>query len=100
MPDLKQVHRQLQQQQEIGNAYGAAESGQRALYGDQSPARLVKEGELMRKSAQVLPSLGSRLEGRESQGSLAGRSFRDKDSMLSLFQQIPDRIKSQIRHQQ
>ena len=54
----------------------------------------------MRKSAQVLPSLGSRLDGRESQGSLPNRSFRDKDSMLSLFMQIPDRIKSQIRQQQ
>jgi len=61
----------------------------------------------MRKSAQNLPSFGSRLDGRESNASLGGNLVRssyragggDKDSMLSLFMQIgPDKLKSQLKN--
>jgi len=56
-----------------------------------TPEREI-EGNLMRASANNLRSAISRLEGgRESLMSQAQGSFRDKDSMLSLFNQIPDR---------
>lgn len=55
-----------------------------------TPEREI-EGNLMRASANNLRSAISRLEGgRESLMSQAQLSFRDKDSMLSLFNHIPD----------
>ena len=58
----------------------------------------------MRKSAQNLPSFGSRLDGRESHASLGNvrssyRAGGDKDSMFSLFMQLgPEKVKTNLRH--
>ena len=62
---------------------------------DEEPAeREIKNGELMRKSAQNLPSLQSlrHENGRSSQLSYGNKSAGVEDSMMSLVQYFPKRF--------
>ena len=63
---------------------------------EESKKERVLEGDLMRKSAQNLPSIGSIKfdgNGRESQFSQINRSLKGDESILSLFAHIPDHVR-------
>lgn len=92
--DLNNLQKQLQGMSD--NPYGDVQSKEDVSKSKKggidkvTPEREI-EGNLMRASANNLRSAISRLEGgRESLMSQAQLSFRDKDSMLSLFNHIPD----------